>query len=312
MLKKKLISIIKFHLIVLYTMVSAQNLHQGEITFDYSGTVSGSFFSSAQDSLTTGFAFNQEGIDTSYFVIGAISEQEEGIFDLFFALIQDTIFPVQPRIWNIPGQGDEGDPLSLETVVVLMPGVDSTLVVDLFSIFSNVTANDSLNLDTLVTGLFLELSSNFYLGLAGELEISDITDSTLSGGFYSTLVKPEIHIPPHMIMVNNGEFIFNEVSLSTFATQSMLNSPEKLNLYPAYPNPFNPVTNIIFSIDQYSNGSLHIFDINGRMIETLFNRRLSPGEYKIEWDAGSCSNGVYFAMLKTKNYFKTTKLVLLK
>ena len=47
---------------------------------------------------------------------------------MFLAALQDTTFPVQPRNWDIPGEGDEDNPLSLETLVVFMPGLDSSFV----------------------------------------------------------------------------------------------------------------------------------------------------------------------------------------
>ena len=75
----------------------AQENYTGEITFDYNGNVSGSFTSIIQDSIPVGFAFNQEGTDTSYFIMGAFTEQENNEFDLFLAVLQDTTFPVQPR-----------------------------------------------------------------------------------------------------------------------------------------------------------------------------------------------------------------------
>ena len=302
----------KLCLLFICSLAAAQDLYQGEITFDYSGTVNGSFSSTVQDSNTAGFAFNQEETDTSYFIMGAITEQEDGGFDLFFTLLQDTTFPVQPRTWNIPGQGDLENPLSLETIVVLMPGLDSAFVAELLAVFTDTTGGDSLNLDTLLTGLFLGLSSNLYLGLAGEMEILEVTDSTLVGGFYATLIKPEIHIPPHMVMINNGGFVFNTISLPVLTVKSKPKVPERLMLFPAYPNPFNPVTTIRFSIETHSNGSLRIFDITGRLVEPLFNKPLSPGEYEVEWYAGGRPSGVYFAVLQTGSIVRTTKLVLLK
>ena len=298
----------KFCLLFICSILAAQDFHQGEVTFDYSGSVSGSFLSFSQDSIITGFAFNQEGADTSYFIMGGVAETGNGEFDLFITLMQDSIFPVQPRTWDIPGQGDSEDPLSMETIVVFLPGVDSVFVEELISIFPDTVGDDSLNLDTLITGLFLGLSSNLFFGIDGEMEISEVTDSTIVGEFSATLYKPLFSF----LELNDGLFVFNKTSLPMLELERKPEIPERLILYPAYPNPFNPVTTIKFSVISSEIGSLQIFDITGRVVESLFTRRLIPGEYEIEWHAGNYPNGVYFAMLKTGNYIRKTKLVLLK
>ena len=302
----------KLYLLFIYSIAVAQDYYQGEITFDYNGTINGSFLPSVQDSITAGFAFNQEGADTSYFIMGAIMEQDTAGFDLFFTILQDTTFPVKPRTWDIPGQGDLETPLSLETIVVLMPGLDSAFVTELFALFTDTSGGDSPNLDSLLTGLFLGLSTNLYLGLTGQMEISDVTDSALVGGFYATLIKPVVTWPLQSIDIDSGLFVFNKVSLPVLAVKSKPKVPEKLILFPAYPNPFNPVTTIRFSIDAYNNGSLSIFDITGRMVKSLINKPFSPGEYEVKWYAGEQPSGVYFALLQTGNFVKTTKLVLIK
>ena len=298
----------KLCLLFICSIAVAQDLHQGEITFDYSGIISGTFLSSAQDSIATGFAFNQESADTSYYIMGAISEQEEGEFDLFFTLLQDTTFPIQPRTWTIPGQGSQESPLNLENIVVLMPGVDSAFVAELFAIFTDIAGGDSLNLDTILTELFLGLSSNLYFGIDGEMEILEVTDSTIVGGFNATMYKPYLSL----IYIENGQFVFNTIPLPILTVKPEPDVPERLILLPAYPNPFNPVTSIKFSIDKNRNASLCIFDITGRMVESLINKPFSPGEYEIEWHADGRPSGVYFAVLQTGNFVRTTKLAFMK
>ena len=59
--------------------------------------------------------------------MASITQQEENEFDLFLAVLRDTIFPVQSRSWDIPGEGDESNPLSLESILVFMPQLDSSL-----------------------------------------------------------------------------------------------------------------------------------------------------------------------------------------
>ena len=115
----------------LFCILLAQESYEGEITFGYTGTENGSFTSIIQDSIVTGFAYNQMGLDTSYVIMMSITEQENNEFDLFLAVLQDTTFPVQPRTWDIPGQGNLEDPLSLESIVIFIPELDSVFVLNL-------------------------------------------------------------------------------------------------------------------------------------------------------------------------------------
>ena len=298
----------------------AQESYTGEITFDYNGTVSGSFTSIIQDSIPIGFAFNQEGADTSYFIMGAFTEQENNEFDLFLAVLQDTTFPVQPRTWDIPGQGNPLDPLSLESIVIFIPELDSVFVLDLIETLTDTTGGDSLALDSLFESLFFELNDNLYLGLPdffgnnqGVLEISEISDSSLSGDFYATLTKPVLTWPLQSINIDNGLFVFNKISLPVLAVKSKPTVPERLILFPAYPNPFNPSTTVRFSVlDTKQTLSLHIYDIDGRMIETLFSGYVMPGFHEVQWNARQYPSGIYFAMFRSGDIMQSTKLILIK
>ena len=90
--------------------------------------------------------------------------------------------------------------------------------------------------------------------------------------------------------------------------------PNQFLLFPAYPNPFNPVTTIRFNIpiETQLATTLQIFDVNGRPIESLVNRVLQAGQHEIEWSASGMPSGVYFAELVSGNYRQVQKLVLMK
>ena len=301
----------KILLFILYSL-SAQNSYNGQITFDYNGTVNGSFTSIVQDSLMTGIAFNQMGEDTSYFFMASITEQDDNEFDLFFAVLQDTTFPVQPRTWDIPGEGDAENPLSLEAIVVLMPGLDSSFVAELFDTITD-TSNTADSVDIL-SDIFSSLTDDLYLGIQGELEITDVTDSSLAGNFNSIMLKPAFHFPPHMVTVTSGEFTFNEVAIPGLNTTN--NDPylsKSIALYPAYPNPFNPSTTIQFSVHQKTeDASLVLYDINGRKLETIFTGSVDPGLHKIQWHGAQNPSGIYFAVFQTENTIQSRKLILVK
>ena len=64
-----------------------------------------------------------------------------------------------------------------------------------------------------------------------------------------------------------------------------------------YPNPFNPSTNIEFMIPQTGQVELKIYDLLGREVSTLTNEVMSPGTYKVSWDASELSSGIYFSRL---------------
>jgi flagellar hook assembly protein FlgD len=67
--------------------------------------------------------------------------------------------------------------------------------------------------------------------------------------------------------------------------------PEIYSLGHAYPNPFNPVVTIPFTIEKPRDVSIHIFDISGRRVNTILqNQFLPPGLYHKNW-AGSNDQG---------------------
>jgi ligand-binding sensor domain-containing protein len=88
--------------------------------------------------------------------------------------------------------------------------------------------------------------------------------------------------------------------------------PSKFTLYQNYPNPFNPSTTIEFDIPERTNVKLIVYDILGREIETLIDKELEPGKYKINFTATNLPSGVYFYTLKTPKFTKTNKMLLIK
>ncbi|MFC1477605.1 FlgD immunoglobulin-like domain containing protein [candidate division KSB1 bacterium] len=94
-------------------------------------------------------------------------------------------------------------------------------------------------------------------------------------------------------------------------------NPGSFRLHQNFPNPFNPVTTISFEILRSSRVSLQIFDALGRVITTLTDRQLSPGEHTVQWDGTNnsgmpVSGGVYFCRMTAGDFTQTKKMVLIK
>lgn len=87
---------------------------------------------------------------------------------------------------------------------------------------------------------------------------------------------------------------------------------EETELYPSYPNPFNPSTTIRFSLPSSQRVVITIYDLLGRKVRMLLDQGMDRGIHTIEWRATSESSGIYFCRLQTSENMLTRKLILLK
>jgi hypothetical protein len=90
------------------------------------------------------------------------------------------------------------------------------------------------------------------------------------------------------------------------------NLPTGFQLFPAYPNPFNPVTTIQYDIATTHETSLRIFDLTGRLITTLIHENLEPGHHQIKWQPTNIPSGLYFIELISGTKRDIQKITLLK
>ena len=88
--------------------------------------------------------------------------------------------------------------------------------------------------------------------------------------------------------------------------------PEEFKLLPAYPNPFNPVTNITFTLQQSANVNMKIYTLLGEEITTVISENYSSGIHTIQWGAGDLPSGMYLCSLQAGEEQKIIKLLLMK
>jgi hypothetical protein len=104
--------------------------------------------------------------------------------------------------------------------------------------------------------------------------------------------------------------------ISTSANDPL--APIEISLHQNYPNPFNPSTTISFDITQISSFvRLEVYNMKGQKVKQLINGQLSAGQHTIVWnglddDGKFVTSGVYFYKLKTNNFEKTRKMLLIK
>lgn len=89
-------------------------------------------------------------------------------------------------------------------------------------------------------------------------------------------------------------------------------APLEFRLEQNYPNPFNPTTTIAYSIAARERVTLKIYDVTGREVAELVNESQAPGHYKIVFDAGKLSSGMYFYRLKAGAFTQTRRMTVVK
>jgi endo-1,4-beta-xylanase len=90
------------------------------------------------------------------------------------------------------------------------------------------------------------------------------------------------------------------------------NLPKEFHLYNNYPNPFNPVTHINYDIAKAVRVNISIYDITGRLVETIVNDDQVPGRYSVTFNAQKLASGMYFYQIKAGSFSKVNRMLLIK
>ncbi len=163
---------------------------------------------------------------------------------------------------------------------------------------------------------------------------------SIEGSAYSLLVKLDKNttsFTDHGVIIGNGKFVQtvcygltafdlanreSDPSLPRCTRASGLNKsiisivkkkiPKEYKLCDAYPNPFNPVTKIRFSLPENTKVKLSIFNLLGEKLIDLINTYLSKGLYEINFNASGLSSGTYIYRIETNSFIDAKKLLILK
>jgi hypothetical protein len=88
--------------------------------------------------------------------------------------------------------------------------------------------------------------------------------------------------------------------------------PASYSLAQNFPNPFNPATEIQFTVPKAGLTTLRVFDILGREVATLVNENMNPGTFKVRLDGANLASGTYIYTLTSGEARITKKMMLLK
>ena len=152
--------------------------------------------------------------------------------------------------------------------------------------------NQSLDPDFFHTGIWYDYFSG------DSIYVSDLNDPI-------DLDPGQFHIYSNFYM-NPPE----ENLLSTHTENEFL--PNTIEIKQNYPNPFNPSTLIQISNNGDIETSLHIFDINGKLVDTLMDQNFISGINTYQWNASTFPSGIYIARLSSGSMNRSIKMLLVK
>ena len=112
-----------------------------------------------------------------------------------------------------------------------------------------------------------------------------------------------------------GLVVFRKGSAPTGAEEETVPAADRLEA--SFPNPFNPMTTIRFSLAASRHVSLRIYDVSGRLVRTLVDGTFPVGRHETRWDGRNdrgerVASGVYFSRLATASGAMTKRMVLLR
>ena len=119
-------------------------------------------------------------------------------------------------------------------------------------------------------------------------------DTVATGGFVGT------GFPEEIAVVMTGETVVSVASKSDVL-------PAGYQLRDNYPNPFNPQTNISYTIASAEYVRLTIYDLRGRQVSRLVSAVKMPGKHNVLFDASDLPGGVYLYELQVGDRFKEIK-----
>lgn len=214
-----------------------------------------------------------------------------------------------------------------DPIYFLPQGGQFTFDLELWNIAENALTTDVWTEVELPNGSFygplllredVELPSDSYMSR----NFSQIVPGTAPGGWYyywayiGTYPDQPIDEDSFMIIkygTDSGNSELGDWALTGWEEETVTEAtPREFNLSPAYPNPFNPETNLTFSLPADGHVSLVVYDTNGRQVATLYNGFYSAGIHHATFGVGNLPSGVYIVVLTSGTQQATQKLLLVK
>ncbi|NOZ08052.1 MAG: T9SS type A sorting domain-containing protein [FCB group bacterium] len=203
------------------------------------------------------------------------------------------ILDVVSMVSMILGRVNQGSPISNAAIKVSGDAILLTADGDLAGIQLQVRGAFELSPENLPAGWNLEYSPQVIL-LYSVQPASGVTSLRLP-------YTGDVEIVSSIVADWYGHGIQAETALQ----------PGRISLA-AYPNPFNPQTNITYRLTSEGPVTISVYDLRGRLIQTLLRGNGTEGAHSVVWNAAGEASGTYLVKISTDTETAVQKIMLLK
>ena len=197
------------------------------------------------------------------------------------------------------------------------PTSDSSLTIPLYDDGTNgdVTSGDNIWSTNLTFPQYSPFHIQYKYGANFGIDTSNQggndNENSVGTDHFITMTAPMLSGTVENVFGTMGEHTLIDVIVSDVANE-LPGIPVTYELAQNFPNPFNPSTNIRFSIPESGLVKLKVYNVMGEEVATLLNEQKNAGNYEVQFDASRLASGVYFYSIITDNFVSTKKMVLLK
>lgn len=151
----------------------------------------------------------------------------------------------------------------------------------------------------------LEVGEHFSFEMNSQAWLADFNQQG------STVTMVFVH-PGEELFTYSGSMEIVEVIAASSNGYIDVSLADEFLLLRNYPNPFNPVTQVEYSVVSSGPVKMAVYNISGQEITTLVNQIQDRGNYAVSWDGSEFSSGIYFLNLETAGVSESRKITLLK
>jgi len=170
----------------------------------------------------------------------------------------------------------------------------------------------TMTADGLVGGVQMTLShgNDFTLRLTDGGQFSDYS----TNGNTTTLII--VNPANDNLFTTNGDFVIESVIVSDFTGENSLSAsvstPSDFSISAAYPNPFNPTTQMRLDLSVDANVSVKVFNTMGQLVDVIAEGQMAGGSYNLTWDGTNVASGVYLIQTEVGSEVQSQKIMLIK